>query len=187
MQEQSISYQGLSMYSELLRKTLLGLAFSLIASTVVAEKRLYPRANQTQMVVGTEEFEENYSSLAGLEGVHVVTMWVFKSATKHNLTDMKTDLVEQIDKRLNSVGLRMLNHDDVKTTPGQPSLTFFPAYTGTELDFLSVINLGIFSAISDNLARPEQTIQVYYVGNWGQHQRLRKSWHLDLRRSVKSS
>jgi len=77
---------------------------------------------------------ENYASLAGLEGVHVITRYVSKSAKKHNISDMKTDLVEQIGERLSSVGLRMLDKEELKLTPGQPTLTFYPAYTGTQID-----------------------------------------------------
>jgi len=123
------------MSSDFSRKTLLGLAFSLIVQNVVAaEQRLYPRADQTPMVVGTEEFEENYSSLAGLEGVHVVTSYVSNSAKKYNIGEMKTDLVDQISARLSAVGLRMLDKEELQTTPGQPTLTFYPAYTGAGLN-----------------------------------------------------
>jgi len=123
------------MYSLISRKALIGLAFSLIFSnSLMAEQRFYPTASQTRMAVGTEEFQENYASLAGLEGVHVVTRYVSNSAKKYQLTDMKTDLDAQIKKRLNAAGLRLLNKKELATTPGQPSLTFYPAYTGIEIE-----------------------------------------------------
>jgi len=116
------------------KKALLGLAFSLfVPLTLMAEERLYPTANQTPLVVGTEEFEDNYASLAGLEGVHVVTRYVSRSAKKHKLTDLKADLVDQIGKRLAGAGIRMLDKQDLTTTPGQPTLTFYPGYSGSGL------------------------------------------------------
>ncbi len=118
------------MYSVYSRKTLLGLTFSLfLTHAVMAEQRFYPSTNQSPMIVGKEEFKENYLSLAGLEGVHVVTRYVSRSARKYKITDMPADLVKQIDNRLGAAGLRMLDAKDVKTTPGQPTLTFYPGYS----------------------------------------------------------
>jgi len=105
--------------------------------TVEAEPRHYPRANQDPLIVGTEEFNENYISLAGLEGVHVITEYVIKSAEKYELNDMKSDLVTQIEERLNAAGLRMLSKEELENTPGQPTLSFFPAYAGKEIDAMN--------------------------------------------------
>jgi len=118
-----------------LKKTLSGFAFSLIVSiSAAADQRFYPSADHSPMAVGTEEFNENYASLAGLEGVQVITRYVVRSTRKHNITDMKTDLVKQIGERLNSAGLRMLDAKEVKITPGQPTLTFYPGYSGNSID-----------------------------------------------------
>jgi len=105
-----------------------------MSNGVVAEQRHYPSANQTLIEVGTEQYNENYTSLAGLEGVHVITKYVLDSAKKFELNDMKTDLVAQIKERLNSAGLRMLNEKELEKTPGQPTLSFYPAYSGGEID-----------------------------------------------------
>jgi len=115
------------------------LGLSLVASltnTAIAEKRYYPIANPDPIEVGTEEYLENYSSLAGLEGIRVETKFVFASAKKFKLNDMKTDLVPQIRDRLNAAGLRMLSEEELKSTPGQPTLTFFPSYSGPDIDVI---------------------------------------------------
>jgi len=124
------------MFTDLVKGFLLGLALvaGFLSSSAMAEKRYYPITSPDPLEVGTEEFSENYASLAGLEGVRVVTSFVFGSAKKYKLKDMKTDLVPQIRERLHAVGLRMLSEEELKSTPGQPTLTFFPAYTGDDID-----------------------------------------------------
>ncbi len=106
----------------------------LIQGSAFAEARYYPAGAPQPLQVGGEEFMENYASLAGLEGVRVETKFVFSSAKKYKLNDMPTDLVPQIRERLDAVGLRMLSEEELKTTPGQPVLTIYPAYTGGEID-----------------------------------------------------
>jgi len=118
-----------------LKNTVWGITLTLILShSALADQRLYPSAHQTPVVVGAEQYDDNYTSLAGLEGVHVISRYVLDSAKKYGLSDMKTDLVNQIERRLNSAGLRMLSEQDVKVTPGQPTLSFFPAYAGNDID-----------------------------------------------------
>jgi len=122
------------MYSNFYSNTFLGLLLSLsLATAVSAEQRHYPSADQSSVVIGSEQYDENYTSLAGLEGVHVVSKYVLDSAKKYELTDMKPDLVEQIKQRLNRVGLRMLSETDLEKTPGLPTLTFFPSYSGNDI------------------------------------------------------
>ncbi len=123
------------MHLNYLRNTFAGIMFSLILSHPVSgEQRIYPSADQTPLVVGTEQYDENYTSLAGLEGVHVISKYVQDSAKKNEFKDMPNDLVLQIEKRLNSAGLRMLSEKDLEKTPGQPTLSFFPAYSGNKID-----------------------------------------------------
>ena len=124
------------MYRDFLKGSLLGLALIsfFLGSTAVAEKRYYPASETNPLAVGSEEYAENYASLAGLEGVRVETSYIFGSAKKNKFKDMKTDLVPQIRKRLTAAGLRMLSAEELKTTPGQPTLTFFPSYEGADID-----------------------------------------------------
>ncbi len=127
------------MLSNYVKNTFVTLMFlSSLLHTVSADQRLYPSASQTPLVVGTEQFDENYTSLAGIEGVHVVSKYVLDSAKKYEFNDMKTDLVAQIQKRLNAVGLRMLSASDLENTPGQPTLSFFPSYSGNDIDGLTI-------------------------------------------------
>lgn len=122
------------------KSVLVGLVLAMAVSTLltstsaVAETRYYPIGNPNPLEVGTEEYLDNYASLAGLEGVRVVSSYIFSSAKKYKLNDMKSDLVPQIRQRLEDAGLRMLSAEELKTTPGQPTLTFFPAYSGSEID-----------------------------------------------------
>jgi len=112
---------------------------SAIADTVpetIPDTRFYPVGELDPLQVGGEEFVDNYASLAGLEGVHVVYKYVIGSAEKYGLTGVKEDLPEQIRTRLESAGLRMLTEEELETTPGQPSLSFFPAYAGNEMDLM---------------------------------------------------
>lgn len=110
------------------------LGFLAVSSSVYAEARYYPNADPNPLQVGSEEFAKNYASLAGLEGVRVETQFIFSSAKKFKFDDMKTDLVAQIRKRLEDAGLRLLSEEELKLTPGQPTLSFFPAYSGNEID-----------------------------------------------------
>ena len=120
-----------------LKNALVGISLvAALTSTAIAEKRYYPVTSPDPLEVGSEEFSQNYASLAGLEGVRVVTSFIFGSAKKYKLNDMKTDLVPQIRERLAAAGLRMLTEEELKTTPGQPTLTFYPAYTGGDIDVL---------------------------------------------------
>lgn len=113
------------------------MAMALTSHAALAESRYYPISNPNPLKVGTEEFSENYASLAGLEGVHVVATYVFGSAKKYKLDDMKADLMSQIRARFDEAGLRMLTEHEVKTTPGQPTLSFFPAYSGADIDAIN--------------------------------------------------
>lgn len=123
------------MFSEMAKNGLLAIAFSVfLTNPALAEERYYPTANHNPLAVGSEEFKDNYASLAGLEGVQVITKFVTDSASKYNLPGMKPDLVEQIEKRLTAAGLRMLSEEEVETTPGQPTLSFYPAYSGNDID-----------------------------------------------------
>lgn len=125
------------MYFPKIKTVLLALAVTIAAasSTAIAETRYYPGAT-TPLAVGAEEFQENYASLAGLEGVHVVTEYIFGSAKKYELTDMGKDLIPQIRSKLQKAGLRMLSEEESKSTPGQPTLTFYPAYSGADIDVI---------------------------------------------------
>jgi len=110
------------------------LVMALASHSVEAEPRYYPIANPNPLEIGTEEYSENYASLAGLEGVHVVATYVFASAKKYKLNDMKTDLMTQVRSRFDAAGLKMLTEHEVKTTPGQPTLSIFPSYSGADID-----------------------------------------------------
>lgn len=124
------------MYTTQLRASLTALSLAMVLSSqpLSANTLYYPIGNPNPLEVGSEEYSDNYGSLAGLEGVHVVSKYVTNSATKYKLTDMQTDLVPQIRSRLEKVGLRMLSAEELKTTPGQPTLTFFPSYSGNDID-----------------------------------------------------
>ncbi len=123
------------MYSDVFRNLAVGVILAIsVSSSALAEKRYYPIPSSDPLEIGTEEYSENYASLAGLEGIRVITSFVFGSAKKYKFNDMKTDLVPQIRERLNGAGLRMLSEEELKSIPGQPTLTFFPSYTGNDID-----------------------------------------------------
>lgn len=61
-----------------------------------AKKRYYPVSNPKRLEVDSEEFSENYASLASIEGVRLVTKFVCSSAKKYQLNEMKTELVPKI-------------------------------------------------------------------------------------------
>lgn len=107
----------------------LGLAMALYAvlmsTSATAKTHYYPTGNQNPIEVGTEEYLESYACLAGLEGVHVVTKYIFGSAKKYKLNDINSDLVLRIREQLEAVVLRMLSTEELKITPGQPPLTFY--------------------------------------------------------------
>jgi outer membrane protein OmpA-like peptidoglycan-associated protein len=73
------------------------------------------------------QYEENLYSLKDLTGVYVVLDYVVKATEKSHLTG-NPNLQQEIKKRLESVGLKLLNKEEMMSTPGNPELDIFPNF-----------------------------------------------------------
>lgn len=81
-------------------------------------------ANAAQLPV---QYEENLYSLKDLTGVYVVLDYVTKSSENSHLT-INTNLEQEIKKRLDSVGLKLLSKEEMMRTQGNPQLDIYPNY-----------------------------------------------------------
>ncbi len=73
------------------------------------------------------QYEENLYSLKDLTGVYVVLDYVTSASLKSHLV-VDTNLEQEIKKRLESVGLKLLSKDEMSKTPGNPKLDIYPNY-----------------------------------------------------------
>lgn len=89
--------------------------------------RFYPLPTQGKVRVTDENFQPKFRSLARLRGIHVALDAV-KNLAKKQESPFGMDLEGEIRQRLNAVGLKSLNEDEVLITPGQPQMDFFPSF-----------------------------------------------------------
>jgi outer membrane protein OmpA-like peptidoglycan-associated protein len=87
----------------------------------------YPQPNPEPLQVGEEDYQKSYLALAGLTGVYVNIDDVLKGATGKEV-QMLVNLKEEVVKRLNSAGIRLLTEDEMEKTPGQPQMSMFPSF-----------------------------------------------------------
>lgn len=73
------------------------------------------------------EYETNLASLKDLTGVYVVLEFVTKSSEKSHLS-VGPNLEEEVKKRLESAGLKLLSKEEMLKTPGNPELDIYPNY-----------------------------------------------------------
>jgi outer membrane protein OmpA-like peptidoglycan-associated protein len=73
------------------------------------------------------QYEENLYSLKDLTGVYVVLDYVVKATEKSHLSG-NPNLQQEIKKRLESVGIKLLNKEEMMDTPGNPELDVFPNF-----------------------------------------------------------
>lgn len=91
------------------------------AQSIAADTPATKPANQEP------QFEENLYSLKDLTGVYIVLDYVKKSSEKSHLS-VNPNLEQEIKKRLESVGLKLLTKDEMLKTPGNPQLDIYPNY-----------------------------------------------------------
>jgi len=123
--------------NEVFRRTtisllLLFLAHSASAETVLGQ-RFYPAPTETRLQVGTEELRDNYSALAGLEGLYI-DFSVVKVSGKDKGIWVYEDLEDRVREKVLAAGLKMLTEEEVMATPGLPVLNLWPAYDGVDND-----------------------------------------------------
>lgn len=87
----------------------------------------YAQPNPAPLQVGEEDYQKSYLALAGLTGVYVNIDDVLKGATGKEV-QMLVSLKEEVVKRLNSAGIRLLTEDEMEKTPGQPQMSMFPSF-----------------------------------------------------------
>lgn len=129
------------------------------------------------------QYEENLYSLKDLTGVYVVLDYVVKATEKSHLTG-KPNLQQEIKKRLESAGLKLLNKEEMMSTPGNPELDVFPnfpahlsAVPGESESEVAIPNLapgghqccytsvwGAFSQAAEIERKPGSK---YRLGTWG--------------------
>lgn len=72
-------------------------------------------------------YTENIVSLKDLTGVYVVLDYVISSSEKSHLS-VNPNLQQEVKKRLENAGLKLLNKEEMLQTPGNPELDIFPTY-----------------------------------------------------------
>ena len=90
----------------------------------VLDNPYYPQCRQTKLRVTEEDYQDLYLSLKNITGVYVVLDYVAGAAESNGL-EIKTDLEEEIKKRLNDVGLDYLTKEQHELTLGQPRFDIF--------------------------------------------------------------
>ena len=103
---------------------------------VNASERDYPFPRTRPIGVGNENFQPEYRSLQGLEGVHLNLKNVESSLlqSKSELTD---EYRESLEKIITEAGLLLIPKDDVRWSPGQPIIEIWPTLD----DGLSLIHI----------------------------------------------
>lgn len=101
-------------YSVLLEITIFILSIAVIQPTATA-------------ALLESQYEENLYSLRDLTGVYVVLDYVTNSSEKSHLA-VNPNLEQDIKKRLDSVGLKLLSKEEMMRTPGNPQLDIYPNY-----------------------------------------------------------
>lgn len=114
---------------------LAGILFNFVSVVHAQESQksapYYPSANN-RVPVGGEDILNNYSSLAGLQGVYVELDYVLAGNEKLGVV-VGEDLRERVRHKFEIAGLRMLTKEQMKITPGLPELAIYPSYSGEAL------------------------------------------------------
>lgn len=77
--------------------------------------------------VGKENYQESRLTLAGLPGLNINIDDVIKGAKSKNVK-LLPNLKEEVVKRLNLAGLRLLSTEEMEKTLGQPQMSMFPSF-----------------------------------------------------------
>ena len=123
---------GIKLLQQSIVTSLLLLLFTapLNAETVLAQ-RYYPVPFSNKLQVGTEELRDNYSSLAGLEGLYVDFSVVQKAGISKGI-EIYQDLENRVREKIQAAGLKMITEEEITATPGLPMLNLWPAYSGVD-------------------------------------------------------
>jgi len=108
------------------------------ADTPSVDVEYYPSA-ASRIIVGSEEYLKNHTSLAGLHGVHVMMDYVFGSSKKNNI-DLQEELRDAVRQKIEAAGLKWLTRDEMELTPGKPEMLMYPSYSGGKLADPALIN-----------------------------------------------
>ncbi|MCH9674849.1 MAG: hypothetical protein K0U93_25640, partial [Gammaproteobacteria bacterium] len=94
----------------------------------LADTRAYPAGRPAPLIVGEEDYNKNYISLAGIEGVHV-PMTILKGATKKRGYHLDENIEAEIRARFAAADIKLLTKEEAERTPGQPVLDIYPGYS----------------------------------------------------------
>ncbi len=94
-------------------------------AAVNASERDYPFPRTRPISVGNENFQPEYRSLQGLEGVHLNLKNV-ESSLLQSKSEMTDEYRESLEKIITEAGLLLIPKDDVRWSPGQPILEIWP-------------------------------------------------------------
>jgi len=100
-------------------------------ATVNASERDYPFPRTRPISVGNENFQPEYRSLQGLEGVHLNLKNV-ESSLLQSKSEMTDEYRESLEKIITEAGLLLIPKDDVRWSPGQPILEIWPTLVTTD-------------------------------------------------------
>lgn len=92
---------------------------------VQASERNYPFPRTRPIGIGNENFQPEYRSLQGLEGVHLNLKNV-ESSLLQSKSELSVEYRESLEKIITEAGLQLISKDNVRWSPGQPILEIWP-------------------------------------------------------------
>jgi outer membrane protein OmpA-like peptidoglycan-associated protein len=98
-----------------------------VAENASAKPVYYPLGMQAPLRVGEEGYQESYVALRGLTGVYVNVDDVLSGAQSRNVK-LPTNFKDEVARRLNSAGMRLLGKEELAQTPGQPELNMYLSF-----------------------------------------------------------
>lgn len=148
-----------------------------IDSIVTDKPVYYQQCRQAPLRVGEEDYQKSYLALRGLEGVYVNIDDVLKGAKKKNVK-LQKDLKNEIVRRLNTAGLRLLTKEEMEKTPGQPQMSMFPSYPKHLGPFkpgeprieyrADCCSMGIWTSFLQGANTLRDPLTNYKLGTWGE-------------------
>ncbi len=137
----------------------------------------YPACRESPVVLGKEDYQSSGMSLHDLPGVNINIDEVISSAKPKNIK-LQADLKQEVVKRLNAAGMRLLDKEEMEKTPGQPEMNMYPSYPKhlgpfkpgePRIEFnAACCSAGIWTSFLQGSSTLRDPILNYKLGTWGE-------------------
>jgi len=152
-----------------------------VPSSITHKPVYYPQCSQTPLRVGEENYQKSYLALRGLTGIYLDIDGVLKGARKKGVT-MREGLKEEVIKRLNKAGIRLLTKKEMELTRGQPKMSMFPSFPkhlkaaniSVKVDEVPIsyqsdcCQEGIWTSFTQGATTLRDPYTHYNLGTWGE-------------------